>query len=75
MISMGRWVVHSPFLFRSDFGSNQVQHSSQADLWGRPQVVVALLVLSCNAMSHLHEVRLFKRLDTCTVEGVGPIRQ
>jgi hypothetical protein len=62
------------FLLRSHFGS-QVQHSSQTDLWGRPRVVVALLVLSCNELSHLQGRRLLKRLDARTVEGVGPIRQ
>ena len=63
------------FPFRSHFGSIQVQHSSQTDSWGRPRVVVALLVLSCNELSHLQGMRLFKRLDARTVEGVGPIRQ
>ena len=63
------------FLSVAIFGPIQVQHSSQTDSWGRPRVVVALLVLSCNELSHLQGMRLFKRLDARTVEGVGPIRQ
>ena len=65
---------------RRDFELVRMHSISKAfwlktDSWGRPRVAVALLVLSCNELSHVQGMRLLKRLDARTVEGIGPIRQ